>query len=83
MCTQLLLHPAANCTLDLDFFSSFLLLQIAFPKNLVALSTLLTLCSLSVDQVSFLEWPSRVGASFTLRTTCFNNGGCGENLMCA
>ena len=37
---QLFLCPGAKCTvfpLDLDFFSDFSLLQIAFPKNLVAL----------------------------------------------
>ena len=62
MCVALLLRPAANCTvtlLDLDFFSSFSLLQIAFPKKVVALShagklTGLVMCSYSTIMASEL-----------------------------
>ena len=62
MLAQLLLRPAANCTdslLDLDFFFRFSLLQIASPKNLVALYTLGHSQALSVGysySVQFVDY---------------------------
>ena len=77
MRVQILLRPADNCTvslLDLDFFSSFSLLQIDFPNNLVALYTLGHSLALSIDysySVQFVDY--FVGSSGLLSGAAFKS----------
>ena len=56
MRVQLLLRPAANCTVSSLVISSFLLLQIAFLKNLVALQYAGTLAGTTYQLVQFVDY---------------------------